>query len=51
MIENIINRHPLKKYLQPEEVAQMAAYLISDNAKSISGQIFNLDSGIVSFKI
>ena len=51
MIENIIERHPLKKYLQPEEVAQMATYLISDNARSISGQIFTLDCGIVSFKI
>lgn len=51
MINNIIERHPLKKYLQPQEVAQMATYLISENAKSISGQIFKLDSGIVSFKI
>lgn len=51
LIENIKERHPLKKYLQPEEVAQMAKYLISDNAKSISGQIFKLDCGIVSFKI
>lgn len=51
MIENIIERHPLKKYLQPDEVAQMANYLISDHATSISGQIFNLDCGIVSFKI
>lgn len=51
MIENIIERHPLKKYLQPEEVAQMAKYLISDHAKSISGQIFQMDCGIVSLKI
>ena len=51
MIKNIIERHPLKKYLQPQEGAQMATYLISENAKSISGQIFKLDSGIVSFKI
>ncbi|NNK83489.1 MAG: SDR family oxidoreductase, partial [Flavobacteriaceae bacterium] len=51
MIENIKERHPLKKYLQPDEVAQMATYLISDHASSISGQIFNLDCGIVSFKI
>lgn len=51
MIENITERHPLKKYLQPEEVADMATFLISDKAKSISGQIFELDCGIVSFKI
>tara|TARA_B110000967_G_scaffold209939_1_gene268774 strand:- start:6241 stop:6924 length:684 start_codon:yes stop_codon:yes gene_type:complete len=51
MIENITDRHPLKKYLQPQEVADMATFLISDKAASISGQIFELDCGIVSFKI
>jgi 3-oxoacyl-[acyl-carrier protein] reductase len=51
MIENITERHPLKKYLQPSEVADLANFLISDKAASISGQIFELDCGIVSFKI
>ena len=51
MIENITERHPLKKYLQPEEVAELASFLISEKAASISGQIFELDCGIVSFKI
>ena len=51
MIENITERHPLKKYLQPNEVADMATFLISEKAASISGQIFELDCGIVSFKI
>jgi NAD(P)-dependent dehydrogenase (short-subunit alcohol dehydrogenase family) len=51
MIESITERHPLKKFLNPEEVADMASFLISDKARSISGQIFELDCGIVSFKI
>ncbi len=51
MIESTIQRHPLKKYLQPTEVAAMANYLLSDVSKSISGQIFNLDCGIVSLKL
>lgn len=51
MIENITERHPLKKYLKPKEVADLATFLISDKAKSISGQIFELDCGIVNFKI
>ena len=51
MVENTILRHPLKKFLAPSEVASMAAYLISDNSKSISGQVFKLDCGIVSLKI
>jgi 3-oxoacyl-[acyl-carrier protein] reductase len=51
MKENMIERHPMKGYLHPEEVANMANYLISEHAKSISGQIFEMDYGIVSFKI
>ncbi|WP_375238906.1 SDR family NAD(P)-dependent oxidoreductase [Aurantibacter sp.] len=51
MVENMKERHPLKKYLAPNEVAEMAAFLISDKAASISGQIFQMDCGIVSFKI
>ena len=51
MIENIKERHPLKKYLEPSEVASLAKFLVSDEAQSISGQTFELDCGIVSFKI
>jgi 3-oxoacyl-[acyl-carrier protein] reductase len=51
MKENMVERHPLKGYLKPEEVSGMAQFLISENAKSISGQVFEMDYGIVSFKI
>ncbi|EGV43889.1 SDR family oxidoreductase [Bizionia argentinensis JUB59] len=51
MIENITERHPLKKFLNPTEVASMASFLLSDQAAAISGQIFEMDCGIVSFKI
>ncbi len=51
MKENMVERHPMKNYLKPEEVANMANFLISDNAKSISGQIFEMDYGLVTFKM
>jgi NAD(P)-dependent dehydrogenase (short-subunit alcohol dehydrogenase family) len=51
MKENMIERHPMKNYLKPNEVAQMANYLISESAASISGQIFQMDYGLVSFKL
>ena len=51
MIENITERHPLKKFLSPEEVADMAEFLLSENSSSVSGQIFEMDCGIVSFKL
>lgn len=49
--EAIKEKHPLKKYLSTNEVAAMANFLISDSALSVSGQVFELDCGIVTFKI
>lgn len=51
MVEAITDRHPLKKILNPDEVAEMAVFLLSEKAASISGQIFQMDCGIVSFKL
>lgn len=51
MIEKITERHPLKKYLDPEEVAEMASFLLSEKTASISGQVFEMDCGIVNFKL
>ncbi|MEO8532924.1 MAG: SDR family oxidoreductase [Flavobacterium sp.] len=51
MKENMIERHPMKNYLKAEEVAQMTHFLISKNAGSISGQTFQMDYGLVSFKL
>lgn len=49
--ETMKERHPLKNYLEPSEVASLANYLLSDDAKSISGQVFPMDAGIVSLKL
>ncbi|WP_369765531.1 SDR family NAD(P)-dependent oxidoreductase [Flavobacterium sp. WC2429] len=51
MKENMVERHPMKGYLKPKEVADMADFLLSEKAKSISGQVFEMDYGIVTFKI
>lgn len=51
MIENITQRHPLKKFLNPEEVADMAEFLLLNKSASMSGQIFQMDCGISTFKI
>jgi len=51
MKENMTERHPMKSYLKPDEVANMVDFLISEKASSISGQIFEMDYGLVSFKI
>lgn len=49
--ENMVQRHPLKKYLKADEVASLAKYLLSDDASAISGQVFPIDAGIVSLKL
>lgn len=51
MKENMVDRHPMKSYLKPDEVANMVDFLISEKANSISGQIFEMDYGLVTFKI
>ena len=51
MKEVIAEKHPLKRYLNTNDVAAMADFLISEKSSAISGQIFNLDCGIVTFKI
>ena len=51
MVESIVERHPLKNILEPTEVAHMANFLLSKNAKSISGQVFEMDYGIVTLKM
>ena len=44
-------RHPLKSILDPKEVAGLTKYLLSSDAKSISGQTFPIDAGIISLKL
>jgi 3-oxoacyl-[acyl-carrier protein] reductase len=39
-------RHPLKRYGQPDDIAQMAAFLLSDKSSWISGQVFHVDGGM-----
>ena len=50
MKEQMIERHPLKKYLKPDEIADLSSFLISEKAASMSGQIFEMDCGITTFR-
>lgn len=51
VIETMKERHPMKQILEPKDVAEMATFLLSDKTSTISGQIFEMDCGIVSFKL
>ena len=39
-------RHPLKRVGEPEEIAAMAAFLLSDDARWITGQVLGVDGGM-----
>jgi NAD(P)-dependent dehydrogenase (short-subunit alcohol dehydrogenase family) len=45
------NRHPLKSIGTANDIASMAAYLLSENAKWITGQVFSVDGGISTIKL
>lgn len=43
-------RHPLKRILAAEEVAQLAGFLLSESSASQSGQIFPMDCGMIGLR-
>ena len=44
-------RHPLKAIGTPEDIAEAALYLMSENAKWVTGQILHIDGGMSSIKL
>lgn len=44
-------RHPLKRIGNPDDLAHMAAFLLSDKAGWISGQILHVDGGYSTLKV
>ena len=44
--EEIIECIPQRRFVSPEEVAGLVKYLISDEAKGITGQSINLCAGL-----
>lgn len=44
--EEVLNCIPQKRFVKPEEIARLCKYLISDDAKGITGQAINLCAGL-----
>ena len=49
--EKMKERHPLKKILDPTEVAELTVYLLSNGSRSITGQVLKMDAGMLSIKV
>lgn len=47
IIEELIKQIPKKELGKPEDVANLVAFLCSDEAKYITGQVINVDGGMV----
>ena len=43
-------RHPLQRVGRPEDIAELAAYLLSDKSSWITGQVIGIDGGLGSLK-
>lgn len=46
--EKSAERHPLKRFGQPQDIAEMASFLLSDKSSWITGQVFKIDGGLSS---
>jgi NAD(P)-dependent dehydrogenase (short-subunit alcohol dehydrogenase family) len=44
-------RHPLKRIGEPQDLAEVAAFLLSEKSSWITGQIIHVDGGMSSLKI
>jgi NAD(P)-dependent dehydrogenase (short-subunit alcohol dehydrogenase family) len=50
-IEANAQRHPLKKIGQAHDIAELAAFLLSEKSSWITGQIHHIDGGISNIKV
>ncbi len=49
--ESAAKRHPLQRVGEPDEVAALIAFLLSDVSRSLSGQILRPDGGLSSLRL
>ncbi|MDX1628605.1 MAG: SDR family oxidoreductase [Fulvivirga sp.] len=48
--EKSAKRHPLNRIGKPEDIATLAAYLLSDHANWITGQVIGIDGGLSTLR-
>ena len=48
--DNAANRHPMQRVGNPDEIAQMTKFLLSDESSWMTAQTITIDGGIGSIK-
>jgi 3-hydroxybutyrate dehydrogenase len=48
VIESMVDRHPVKRFVEPAEVANTIAFLASDEASGINGSFIPIDLGTLA---
>jgi NAD(P)-dependent dehydrogenase (short-subunit alcohol dehydrogenase family) len=46
-LESIAKKTPLKRFGKPEEIASLVAYLATDEADFMTGQVISMNGGLV----
>ena len=49
--EKSAQRHPLRRYGEPSDIANAIAFLLSENSSWITGQVFSVDGGMSSVRL
>ncbi len=49
-LNKLANQHMRRNLIQPEQVASVVAFLFSNDAEAINGQVIPVDDGFLSFK-
>lgn len=49
--EKMAERHPLKRVGRPEDIADIAVFLLSDNSSWMTGQVIGVDGGMSTLNI
>jgi NAD(P)-dependent dehydrogenase (short-subunit alcohol dehydrogenase family) len=49
-LTTISKRHPLNRIGEPDEIASLVSFLVSDEASWMTGQVLHIDGGISSIK-
>ena len=48
-IDNVLNRTPMHRLIEPQEVAAMIAFLLSDRSSATTGEVIGVDGGWNAF--